>query len=226
MPAPTYKTAGNIHSIPGTAWWVVEVTFTNSYKSYKYLLATSSGYNSTQVASIVKEVWVDSPHNGWARVKVVSVRAATTQDCHKLASLNKLAYAKPAAKLPQYIPSDFDWRQPVSFDPETYAIKSAATMTAAKDAVVLQKLQEFVKCNLNKKEIANMNIKVTTPTLLNGRELSSYSNTELFALISSVEKEIENLEKIKARPAALIKEIEDKTAAVAALVAAMDAQGK
>ena len=68
------------------------------------------------------------------------------------------------------------------------------------------------------------NITVTTPTLVNGTDISKLSDSQVYEMIRQAENEIANLEAIKNKPARLKAEIEKLQAGIDALVAAMNAR--
>lgn len=74
----------------------------------------------------------------------------------------------------------------------------------------------------NQEECAMPNIVIENQTLVNGRQVESYSNAELYRLISDAEKEIELLESIKHKPARLTKEIDSKRSALKGLISMLD----
>ena len=67
-------------------------------------------------------------------------------------------------------------------------------------------------------------IEVTTKTLVNGTDVSTMTDSEIYALIASEEALIEDLKKIKAQPKRLVAEIEKRQAGINALVAYLDSK--
>lgn len=67
-------------------------------------------------------------------------------------------------------------------------------------------------------------IEVTTKTLVNGIDVTTLKDADIYSLISNEEAKIEDLQKIKAQPKKLLAEIERRQAGIAALVAYLDAQ--
>lgn len=65
-------------------------------------------------------------------------------------------------------------------------------------------------------------LKIETQVLLNGEPASKYSASELYDMIAAQEATIKELEAIQTKPKALEKEIADRKAGIAALVAYMD----
>ena len=74
------------------------------------------------------------------------------------------------------------------------------------------------------KETTMSNIVITTPTLVNGTDISKLPDSAVYEMIRQAENEIANLESIKNKPARLKAEIEKLQAGIDALVAAMDAR--
>ena len=69
---------------------------------------------------------------------------------------------------------------------------------------------------------AQQPFELTTKTYLNGVDLDSLSNSELYAQIQAQEDAIEKLQAIKAKPKSLLAEIKKRQAGIEALVAFMD----
>lgn len=67
-------------------------------------------------------------------------------------------------------------------------------------------------------------IKVENRTYINGVEAKDYGNAQIFDLIAAQEASVAELEKIKAKPKALTKEIAERNAGIAALVAYLDSK--
>lgn len=67
-------------------------------------------------------------------------------------------------------------------------------------------------------------IVIENKTLINGRDISQYTNSELYALIAKAEQEIEELKLITNKPKRLALEIEAKSEALLNLVALLDEQ--
>jgi len=70
----------------------------------------------------------------------------------------------------------------------------------------------------------NAPIQVTTKTLVNGRDVSTMSDAEVFELIAAQEAKIKELEAIESKPKKLTAEIAKRKEGIAALVAHLDAQ--
>lgn len=68
----------------------------------------------------------------------------------------------------------------------------------------------------------NNDITIVNQTLINGKPLSSYSDSQVYDLIAQAEKKIADLEAIKTKPARLKKEIADRRAALDALIKVLD----
>lgn len=71
---------------------------------------------------------------------------------------------------------------------------------------------------------ANITITITTPTLVNGRDVAGMSDAQVYDLIRQAEREIADLSSIANKPARLVKAIADKQAGIDALVAAVNAR--
>lgn len=67
-------------------------------------------------------------------------------------------------------------------------------------------------------------IEITTKTLINGSDISGYSDAELYEMIASEEKKIAELNKIENKPKRLIAEIEKRKAGIQALVNYLDSK--
>lgn len=67
-------------------------------------------------------------------------------------------------------------------------------------------------------------IKITTKTLINGQDVADFTDSQIFDLIAQQEKTIEKLREIKAQPKKLVKELADRQAGIAALVAYLDSR--
>lgn len=67
-------------------------------------------------------------------------------------------------------------------------------------------------------------ITIETKTLINGVEISTFKDSEIYSLIAAQESEINSLEQIKAKPKKLIAEIEKRKAGIEALVAYLDSK--
>lgn len=67
-------------------------------------------------------------------------------------------------------------------------------------------------------------IKITTKTLINGQDITDFTDSQIFDLIAQQEKTIEKLREIKAQPKKLVKELAERQAGIAALVAYLDSQ--
>ena len=67
-------------------------------------------------------------------------------------------------------------------------------------------------------------IKITTKTLVNGQDVSEFTDSQIFGLIAQQENEIKKLSEIKAQPKKLIKELTERQAGIDALVAYLDSR--
>jgi len=67
-------------------------------------------------------------------------------------------------------------------------------------------------------------MKITTKTLLNGKDIAELTNEQLFESIAQAEAEIAKLEAIKTKPNALLAKIGELHEGINALVAHMDAK--
>lgn len=65
-------------------------------------------------------------------------------------------------------------------------------------------------------------ITIVNQTLINGKPLSSYSDSQVYDLIAQAEKKIADLEAIKTKPARLKKEIAERRTALDALIKVLD----
>lgn len=86
----------------------------------------------------------------------------------------------------------------------------------------------FVHSTLTKEDLTmtktSTPIEVTTKTLVNGTDVSTMTDSEVYALIASEEARIEDLKKIKAQPKRLVAEIDKRQAGINALVAYLDSK--
>lgn len=88
-------------------------------------------------------------------------------------------------------------------------------------------LTQPVKPQLIKEDIMTTSktaINITTKTFINGEDVANMSDSQVYDLIAQQEKDIEKLESIKHKPKKLVKEIEDRKAGIAALVAYLDSK--
>ena len=67
-------------------------------------------------------------------------------------------------------------------------------------------------------------IKITTKTLVNGQDVTEFTDSQIFDLIAQQEKAIEKLREIKAQPKKLVKELTERQAGIDALVAYLDSR--
>jgi hypothetical protein len=67
-------------------------------------------------------------------------------------------------------------------------------------------------------------IEVTTKTLVNGQDIATMKDADIYDLIASQEREIGKLESISNKPKRLVTEIEKRQAGIAALVAYLDSK--
>lgn len=81
----------------------------------------------------------------------------------------------------------------------------------------LQQLPKETKVNTNP-------ITITTKTLINDRDVTTYSDSELYDLIRKEEAKIEELGKIKAKPKKLVAEIERRQNGIKQLVELLDSR--
>lgn len=68
-------------------------------------------------------------------------------------------------------------------------------------------------------------MKITTKTLLNGKDIAELTNEQLFEAIASAEAEIEKCQAIKTKPKALQAKIVELQEGIVTLVDHMDAKG-
>lgn len=73
---------------------------------------------------------------------------------------------------------------------------------------------------MNKTEI----ITIETKTLINGVDITTFKDSEIYSLIAAQEAEIDTLDKIKTKPKKLVAEIEKRKAGIEALVAYLDSK--
>lgn len=76
---------------------------------------------------------------------------------------------------------------------------------------------------INQETIVSKPIEITTKTLINGVDISTMSDSQVYDLIADQEAKIKELEKIEAKPKKLTAEIAKRQAGIAALVAHLDA---
>lgn len=93
----------------------------------------------------------------------------------------------------------------------------------------LECLKPFIQCPLKfniipKAPTVATPLKITTKTYINGQDVASLTNSEIFDLITQQENEIEKLKQIKAQPKKLVKELAERQAGIAALVTYLDSQ--
>lgn len=69
-------------------------------------------------------------------------------------------------------------------------------------------------------------IDIKTKTFVNGNDVATLTNAQVFDLIAEQEAAIKKLEGIEAKPKLLVKEIEERKAGIAALVAHLDAKAE
>lgn len=67
-------------------------------------------------------------------------------------------------------------------------------------------------------------IEITTKTFLNGVDLATRPDAEIYDAIAQQEADIKTLEAINAKPKRLVAEIEKRKAGIAALVAFLDSK--
>ena len=73
---------------------------------------------------------------------------------------------------------------------------------------------------MNKTDI----IKIETKTYVNGTDVATLSDSEIYSLIAAQEAQVEELEKIKTKPKKLVAEIEKRKAGIQALVDYLDSK--
>lgn len=78
--------------------------------------------------------------------------------------------------------------------------------------------------HLPKESTMSKPIEITTKTLINGSDIESRSDAELYDIIASEEKKITDLNKIENKPKRLIAEIEKRKAGIQALVNYLDSK--
>ena len=100
----------------------------------------------------------------------------------------------------------------------------------AKDAAESTALYEQLTKDLNsltqKESTMSKIIDVKTKTFVNGIDVTTLTNAQVFDLIAEQEAAIKKLEGIEAKPKLLVKEIEERKAGIAALVAHLDAKAE
>lgn len=67
-------------------------------------------------------------------------------------------------------------------------------------------------------------IEITTKTLVNGKDVATMSDSEVYDLIAAQESKIRELEKIETKPKKLVAEIEKRRAGIQALVSYLDSK--
>lgn len=77
-----------------------------------------------------------------------------------------------------------------------------------------------------KKEPEAMSIKITNRTLVNGQDISNYTDEQLFGLIRNAEGEIKTLNAIENKPQRLVRRIQELHDGVASLVKLLDERDK
>lgn len=78
----------------------------------------------------------------------------------------------------------------------------------------------FQEILMNKTDI----IKIETKTYVNGTDVATLSDSEIYSLIAAQEAQVEELEKIKTKPKKLVNEIEKRKAGIQALVDYLDSK--
>lgn len=108
----------------------------------------------------------------------------------------------------------------------TAALYAEVTDHLASAADHFQSLADKLNSLTQKETTMSKIIEVTTKTLVNGIDVSTLTNAQVFDLIAEQENAIKKLEGIDAKPKLLVKEIEDRKAGIAALVGYLDSQVK
>ena len=104
------------------------------------------------------------------------------------------------------------------------------TVADVKNAMIGAILDEIskptpLKFNIIQKAPTMTNaIKITTKTLVNGQDVTEFTDSQIFDLIAQQEKAIEKLREIKAQPKKLVKELTERQAGIDALVAYLDSR--
>jgi len=104
------------------------------------------------------------------------------------------------------------------------------TVADVKNAMIDTILDEIskptpLKFNITPKAPTMTNaIKITTKTLVNGQDVTDFTDSQIFDLIAQQEKAIEKLREIKAQPKKLVKELTERQAGIDALVTYLDSR--
>lgn len=120
----------------------------------------------------------------------------------------------------------FDHEQGLKIYNQCSALGMLCTLVRHADTEV--RLEHSVGFNLQqrpKETKVNTNpIAITTKTLINDRDVTTYSDSELYDLIRKEEAKIEELGKIKAKPKKLVAEIERRQNGIKQLVELLDSR--
>lgn len=142
-----------------------------------------------------------------------------------LARLGLLGFLKYNASASQYIVRKPPFN-PFDLAPSTAAL--ADTIVDTNDSLVdaIAHLQSFTTPRNQKETIMNTNtaIEITTKTLVNGVDVNSLSDAQIYDAIAKQEAEITKLDAIKNKPQRLRTEIERRQAGIKALVDYLDSK--
>lgn len=114
---------------------------------------------------------------------------------------------------------------PEDMTPENVAACMAAINSYSRSTVTgrMSSTQPNIQ-QLPKEKPMSTPIEITTKTLVNGNDISGYSDAELYEMIASEEKKIAELNKIENKPKRLVAEIEKRQAGIQALVNYLDSK--
>ena len=251
MPCTVVHKAGGVYSdmsgIPDIEFWLDEVKYPNTQpwglsEGAKFDVVFSNGveindrghwtrfgrpWNSDEVAHLKGLFWsgrnleyicraMERPPNGVLN-KLVELRFLHYNTTVAEYTVTKKTPANSRIDKIEVEPDP----DPVNRDaePTTSPTESAEHTDSAIShlTAVSNSLKEIL---MNKTEI----ITIETKTLINGVDITTFKDSEIYSLIAAQEAEIETLDKIKTKPKKLVAEIEKRKAGIEALVAYLDSK--
>lgn len=96
----------------------------------------------------------------------------------------------------------------------------------AESTALYEQLTKDLNSLTQKESTMSKIIDIKTKTFVNGIDVTTLTNAQVFDLIAEQENDIKKLEGIEAKPKLLVKEIEERKAGIAALVAHLDAKAE
>lgn len=97
---------------------------------------------------------------------------------------------------------------------------------SAESNALYDRLAEDLNSLIQEEPTMSKIIDITTKTFVNGIDVTTMTNAQVFDLIAEQENAIKKLEGIEAKPKLLVQEIEERKAGIAALVAHLDAKAE